>query len=92
MRSFSSWAFTTRPSQQPENALPISKQLETKGEFERSGFLEGEQDEHKSDGVRSVDLKHASFERSGGGRPGKPATQRHSNATGEDAAGPNICS
>jgi hypothetical protein len=32
------------------------------------------------------------FERSGGGRPDKPATQRHSNATGDDAARANICS
>jgi hypothetical protein len=36
--------------------------------------------------------RRSSFERSGGGRPNKPATQRHSNATGEDAAGANICS
>ena len=73
-------------------ALPIGKQLETKDEFERSSFLEGDQDEQKSDGARSLNLKRPSFERSGGGRPGKLATQRHSNATGEDAAGPDICS
>ena len=69
-----------------------ASKLETKDEFERFSFLEGEQDEQKSDGARSVNLKRPSFERSGGGRPGKLATQRHSNATGEDAAEPNICS
>jgi hypothetical protein len=54
--------------------------------------LEGGQDEDKSNYARGVNLERASFERSGGGRSNKPATQRHSNATGEDAAGGNICS
>jgi hypothetical protein len=30
--------------------------------------------------------------RSGAGRPDKPATQRHSNATGDDVDRANICS
>jgi hypothetical protein len=52
----------------------------------------GGHDEHKSDDARGVNLERPSFERSGGGRPNKLATQRHSNATGEDASGANIYS
>ena len=50
----------------------------------------GGHDEHKSDDARGVYLERPSFERSGGGRPNKLATQRHSNATGEDAAGASL--
>jgi hypothetical protein len=67
--------------------------LETQDELERSSSLEGGHDEHKSDDARSDNLECPSFERSRGGRPDKPATRRHSNATGDDdAAGANICS
>jgi len=68
------------------------KQPETYDEFERPSSSEGGYDEHKSDDARGFGRERPCFERSGGGRPDKPATQRHSNATGDDAARANICS
>jgi hypothetical protein len=44
----------------------------------------------KSDDARGFGRERPDLEHSGGGRPDEFATRRHSNATGEDAAGANF--
>jgi hypothetical protein len=47
--------------------------------------LKGTRDENKSGDARGVSLERSSLERSGAGRPDKPADQHYGNAAGEES-------